>query len=250
MQQSLKRQKTLKRQKGVALLLVLWALALLSLLLGGLAGWIQLETRQATWQRQQTQGVLAAEAGMNQAVQAILDKTQRPRWIADGRAVPLRFDDAQLRVSVISERGKLDLNAADVDDILRMALACGASRDQSAQLSRALKARRGGNEPPLRVLEELRQLPGMTQMLYGRMLPEVTLWSGLPRPEPAFATPLLKRALNMPNQTAVDADPGEVVSIESQAQLPGGFIARLQTTVLLNPSEGNAQPYRVLRWQE
>lgn len=240
----------MKKQKGIALLLVLWALALLSLLLGGLAGWVQLETRQGLWQRQHTQALLAAEAGMNQAVLALLDKSHRPRWIADGRGTPLRFDEAQLLVGVTSERGKLDLNAALVDDVSKVAQACGASRNQAAQLTKALQARRGGDEPPLRVIEELRQLPGMTQILYNRLLPEVTLWSGLDRPEPAFATPLLKRALNMPNQAAVGADPGDVVTIESQAQLPSGYSARLQTTVLLNPSEGNAQPYRVLRWQE
>lgn len=240
----------MKRQKGIALLLVLWALALLSLLLGGLAGWVQLETRQGLWQRQHTQALLAAEAGMNQAVQALLDKSHRPRWIADGRGTPLRFDEAQLVVGVTSERGKLDLNAAQVDDVSKVAQACGATRNQAAQLVKALQARRGGDEPPLRVIEELRQLPGMTQVLYSRLLPEVTLWSGLDRPEPAFATPLLKRVLNMPNQAAVGADPGDVVTIESQAQLPSGYSARLQTTVLLNPSEGNAQPYRVLRWQE
>lgn len=240
----------IKGQKGIALLLVLWALALLSLLLGGLAGWVQLETRQGLWQRQHTQALLAAEAGMSQAVQALLDTSRRPRWIADGRGMPLRFDDAQLVVSVTSERGKLDLNAAQAEDVARTAQACGASRNQAAQLANALQARRGGDEQPLRVIEELRQLPGMTQVLYSRLLPEVTLWSGLDRPEPAFATPLLKRALNMPNQAAVGADPGDVVTIESQARLPSGFSARLQTTVLLNPSEGNAQPYRVLRWQE
>ncbi|WP_268796939.1 type II secretion system protein GspK [Pseudomonas huanghezhanensis] len=243
-------QSAFKPQRGIALLLVLWALALLSLLLGGLAGWVQLETRQAQWQRQHTQAVLAAEAGVNQAVQALLDKAHRPRWIADGRGMPLRFDEAQLVVGVTSERGKLDLNAAAVEDVVRVAQACGASRDQAAQLAKALQARRGGDEPLLRVVEELRQLPGMTQTLYSRLLPEVTLWSGLPRPEPAFVTALLRRALNMPNQAAVGADPGEVVTIESQAQLPSGFSARLYTTVLLNPSEGNAQPYRVLRWQE
>ena len=240
----------MKRQKGIALLVVLWALALLSLLLGGLAGWVQLETRQGLWQRQHTQALLAAEAGMNQAVQALLDKAHRPRWIADGRGMPLRFDEAQLVVGVTSERGKLDLNAAQVEDLARVAQACGASRNQAAQLAKALQARRGGDEPPLRVIEELRQLPGMTQVLYNRLLPEVTLWSGLDRPEPAFATPLLKRALSMPNQAAVGGDPGDVVTIQSQAQLPSGYSARLQTTVLLNPSEGNAQPYRVLRWQE
>lgn len=239
----------MKRQKGVALLLVLWALALVSLLLVGLAGWVQLESRQGLWQRKHTQALLAAEAGMNMAVQALLDQAQHPRWIADGRGIPLRFENAQLIVAVASERGKLDLNAAMVDDVVRIAQACGAKSDQAAQLAKALQARRGGGRP-LRVLEELRQLPGMTQILYSCLLAQVTLWSGLARPEPAFATPLLRRSLNVPNQAAAGGDAGDVVSIDSQAQLPGGFSAQLQVIVLLDPSEGNAQPYRVLRWQE
>lgn len=73
---------------------------------------------------------------------------------------------------------------------------------------------------------------------------------GLSRPDAAFASPLLRSALNLPQQTATGTDPGSVLSIDSQAQLRGGVIARLQTTVLLSPSESNAQPYRVLRWQE
>ncbi|TDV50169.1 general secretion pathway protein K [Pseudomonas graminis] len=240
----------MNRQRGVALLLVLWAVATLSLLLGGLAGWVQLETRQALWQRQHTQALLAAQAGMNLALQALLDVNHRPRWVADGRAVPLAFDDARMVVSVSSERGKLDLNAASHEDITRVAQACGADRDEATRLGQALQARRDGSAAPLRVIEELRQVSGMTQRLYQHMAPEVTLWSGLSRPDAAFASPLLRSALNLPQQTATGTDPGSVLSIDSQAQLPDGVVARLQTTVLLSPSEGNAQPYRVLRWQE
>src|SRR5471030_1710899 len=92
--------RRMKRQRGAALLLVLWALALLSVLLGGLAGWVQLQSRQALWLRQHTQTVLAAEAGI---ALVMADR----RWIADGRDIELTFDDAQLHVSLRSERGKL-----------------------------------------------------------------------------------------------------------------------------------------------
>ncbi|MDP0919122.1 hypothetical protein Q6272_29135, partial [Klebsiella pneumoniae] len=73
----------MKHQRGVALLLVLWVLALLSLLLGGLAGWVQLETRQAAWHRQHTQAALAAEAGVALVMQALADPLQRKQWVAD-----------------------------------------------------------------------------------------------------------------------------------------------------------------------
>lgn len=233
----------MKRQRGAALLLVLWALALLSVLLGGLAAWVQLESRQALWLRQHTQTVLAAEAGI---ALAMADR----HWIADGRDIPLTFDDAQLHVSLRSERGKLYLINAEADDFMRLALACGATQGQADQLVKALEARRKQGLPPFRVLEEVRQLPGMTQALYSQLLPEITLWSDLDRPDPAFASPLMRKALNLPRQNAEGADPGEVLVVDSRAQRPGGYHARLQITVLLSPTEDSAQPYRVLRWQE
>ena len=125
----------MKRQRGAALLLVLWALALLSVLLGGLVGWVQLESRQALWFRQHTQTVLAAEAGIALAM-------TDPRLLADGRDIPLTFDDAQLHVSLRSERGKLYLVNAEPDDFIRLALACGASQAQASQLAKALETRR------------------------------------------------------------------------------------------------------------
>ena len=240
----------IRHQRGVALLLVLWVLALLSLLLGGLAGWVQLETRQAAWHRQHTQAALAAEAGVALAMQGLADPLQRKQWVADGREIPLVFDDAQLHVSLHSERGKLYLNSAEVTDFARLALACGASQAQANQLARDLEVRRNQGLAPFRVVEELRQLPGMTQALYSALVPEISLWSGLDRPDPAFASALMRRALNLPHQSAVGADPGEVLVVSSRAQRPGGYHAQLQATVLLSPAQGSAQPYRVLRWQE
>ena len=240
----------MKHQRGVALLLVLWVLALLSLLLGGLAGWVQLQTRQAAWHRQHTQAALAAEAGVALVMQALADPEQRKQWVADGREVPLVFDDAQLRVGLRSERGKLYLNSAEPADFARVALACGATQAQASHLAKALETRRNQGLAPFRVVEELRQLPGMSQALYSRLVPQITLWSGLDRPDPAFASPLMRKALNLPHQSAVGADPGEVLVISSRAERPGGYHARLHVTVLLSPSEGSAQPYRVLRWQE
>ncbi|MGY2401142.1 type II secretion system minor pseudopilin GspK [Pseudomonas sp. SDO5271_S396] len=231
------------RQRGAALLLVLWALALLSVLLGGLVGWVQLESRQALWLRQHTQTVLAAEAGI---AQVMADR----RWVADGREMALTFDDAQLHVSLRSERGKLYLINADGQDFMHLALACGATPAQASQLAKALDTRRNQGAAPFRVLEELRPLPGMSQSLYSRLLPELTLWSDLDRPDPAFASPLMRQALNLPQAHAEGSDPGVVLMVDSRAERPGGYRAHLQVTVLLNPTEDSAQPYRVLRWQE
>ena len=233
----------MKRQRGAALLLVLWVLALLSVLLGGLAGWVQLQSRQALWLRQHTQTLLAAQAGIAQVM-------AQGQWVADGRSMALTFDDARLQVSLRSERGKLYLVNAAPQDLTRLALACGATPVQAQQLAKALETRRHKGLAPFRVLEEVRQLPGMTPALYSQLLPHITLWSDLDRPAPAFASPLMRKALNLPRQDAEGVDPGQVVEIDSRAERPGGYQARLRLTLLLSPAEDSAQPYRVVRWQE
>jgi len=240
----------MNRQRGVALLLVLWVLALLGTLLAGLLGWVHLQNRQALWQRQHTQAVLAAEAGVGMAVLAQLDRDPQRRWKADGQPHALRFDDASLAVNVTSEAGKLDLNAAPVESFARLVLACGGSAEQSAQLSQALNQRRGGDRAPLRTIEEVRELPAMDQRLYTCASAQLTLWSGLPAPDPLLASPWLRRVLNLPQAGAITSDAGPVITVHSRATLPGGFTTTLSVTLLLNPSKEGARPYRVLRWQE
>jgi general secretion pathway protein K len=234
----------------MALLVVLWVLALLSVLLAGLAGWVRLETRQALWQHQHTEALFAAEAGVGMAVAALLDRDPRRQWLADGQPHALNFDGSALQVSVFSERGKLDLNAGAAADFARLLKNVGASNTQADDLQRALEQRRGGGQAPLRLLEEARELPGMTQALYTALLPDITLWSGLDSPDAAFASPQLKRALNLAKGIPQVGDQGPILTLYSQAQLPDGFTSTLGVTLLLNASKEGTRPYRVLRWQE
>lgn len=240
----------MNRQRGVALLLVLWVLALLASLLAGLLGWVHLQNRQALWQRQHTQAVLAAEAGIGMAVLAQLQRDPQRHWAADGQPHALRFEDAQLAVSLRSEQGKLDLNAAPVEQVARLLRACGATAGQLAQLTHALNQRRGASQSPLRRVEELRELPGMSQPVYQRAVPFVTLWSGMASPEPGLAEPWLQQALNLPRSRATGRDAGPIITLQSRATLPGGYATTLSVTLLINPSKEGARPYRVLRWQE
>ena len=240
----------MNRQRGVALLLVLWVLALLGTLLAGLVGWVHLQNRQALWQRQHLQGQLAAEAGIGMAVLAQLDREPQRRWQADRQVHAMRFDDAELAVSLRSEQGQVDLNAAPAGLIARLLQACGAAPGEARQMAQAMEQRRGEDQAPLRMVEELREIPGMSQALYQRALPYVTLWSGLPAPDPRFAAPWLQRTLNLPQARPSVMAAGSIITLESRATLPGGYTTTLRVTLLLNPSKEGARPYRVLRWQE
>ncbi|RRV10684.1 general secretion pathway protein GspK [Pseudomonas sp. v388] len=236
-------------QRGAALLVVLWVLALLGTLLAGVASLVHVQNRQALWQSQHTRALVIAEAGVALAVEALTRRDLRARWRPDGREQFQRFDDSELQISVRSERGKLDLNSALSGDFARLFQACAAGPGPAKALARQLDRRRA-ESTPLRMLEELRELPGMTQALYQCTLPYVTVWSGEDRPLPDLAAPLLAHALNMPPARGLPTDGGQTFSISSRARLPGGHDATLQVTLMLNPPKEGARPYRVLRWQE
>lgn len=238
-----------RRSQGIALLLVIGLLALLTLMLSGLVGAVRQELRLGQWQREHTRAVWAAEAGLALAVRGLREPAPARRWIADGRLQALEFDGAALQVRVRSERGKLDLNLASAADLARVALGLGATAEQSRQLAAALSIERGDDRPPLRALEEIRGWPGMTAALYARLLPHVTLWSGLVRPDPAFASAPLRQALGLPQVDAQGSDPGPIVTIQSLAIRPQGFSAQIHGTVLLSIEQG-PRPFRVLRYSE
>ena len=128
-----------------------------------------------------------------------------------------------------------------------------ASAAQAAALNvaaQALNQRRRGERPPLRTIEEVRELAGMDQHSYTCASQHLTLWSGLPTPDARLASPWLRRALNLPQGSGTAQEAGPVITLQSRATLPGGFSKTLSVTLLLNPSKEGVRPYRVLRWQE
>ncbi|TLG91598.1 general secretion pathway protein GspK, partial [Pseudomonas edaphica] len=60
----------MKRQRGAALLMVLWALALLGLIMAGVVDTLRLENRQSAFSLQQTHARLAAQAGLALTIQS------------------------------------------------------------------------------------------------------------------------------------------------------------------------------------
>ncbi|MGC1549899.1 MAG: type II secretion system protein GspK [Rhodanobacter sp.] len=202
-----------RAQRGVALLVVLWACTLLAILLGGYAVLARTEGMQARYQFQQTQAHYAAEAGVMRAIYAMQAPRQEDRWLADGRSYPFDFDGTAVTVAITSESGKVDLNAATpavltglfqaagLDPAHAAVLAqavvdwrsFGLSTDQVAQKKAAYQAAGrdyGPRNGPFASIEELQMVLGMTPDMYSKVAPAVTIWSGRATPDPTTA-PLL-----------------------------------------------------------
>jgi general secretion pathway protein K len=205
-----------RRQSGVALLVVMWACTLLAIMLGGYAVLAHTEGLQSSFQFQQTRAHYAAEAGVMRAIYALQAPNIADRWTADGRIYPFAYDDAKVGVSVISESGKVDLNAATPDVLASLFRAAGVDPVRAATLSQAVidwrsfaisqqqGAQRtaaytaagrdyGPRNGPFASVEELQMVLGMDPGLYETIAPDVTIWSGRSSPD-ATTAPLLALA--------------------------------------------------------
>jgi general secretion pathway protein K len=104
------------RERGIALILVLWAVALLTVIAASFAFETRTETMLAANLVDKAKADAAAKAGIRRAIAGLLVKGDE-RWTDDGSVRSLRFGEAELRIAAVSEHGKIDLNAAP-DDLL------------------------------------------------------------------------------------------------------------------------------------
>lgn len=267
-------------QRGVALLLVLWACTLLAIVLGGLAALARTEGLQARYQLAYTQAHYAAEAGLMRAVYGLQDLRPGQRWIADGRPYQFHFDQAQVLVRAVSESGKVDLNAAAPEVLEGLFVAAGEPADRAARLAEQVVAWRsvasvdaaaaagdaayaaagrdyGPRHAPFASVGELQLVLDMTPTLYQHIANDITIYGGNATPDPNTATPLALAAIPGMDPAQMQAiraarernatDPGLVVgngtthSIESQATLADGTRAMLRATIRLQAGVGGGQ---------
>lgn len=190
-----------RRQRGIALMLVLWVLSVLTIMAGGFA----LSTRRALDQSQTalslSEGLALADGGINYAMFMLSHPDAKQRWQSDGRPYVVRLPSGEVRVRIVDESGRLDLNVAqeatlrafltralgDQELATRLTDAILDWRDQDS-LKRLHGAeiegyRAAGRSPrpqnrPFVVPEELAGVLGVTPQIAARLSPLFTIWSG------------------------------------------------------------------------
>ena len=276
-------------QRGVALLLVLWACTLLAILLGGYAALARTEGLQARYQFAQTQAHYAAEAGLMRAIYGLQDPQATQRWIGDGRAYTFRYGSTNVVIHAIDEGGKVDLNTATPEVLQNLFQAAGQQPAQAQQLAAhvvdwrnpptmagegdaqraayvAAGLHYGPRNGPFATIGELQLVLGMNSALYRRIEPVLTIWSGNTSPNPNTASTLALQAIpgmtpqqlqeilivrqQNANNPSMALNNGTTHSIQSEATLADGTRAVLRATVRMQAGLVGIQPYAVLRWRE
>lgn len=98
------------KQQGVALVLVLWIVSLLTIMAASFTLTIRRETSIIGFARDSAQARAIAAAGVASAKKMLLNTDEKLRWHADGSLYQLTFSNAKIRLRIFDEAGKIDLN--------------------------------------------------------------------------------------------------------------------------------------------
>lgn len=190
-----------KGQGGVALVLVLWMVALLSVIAGNFAYSMRSEAQITHNQLQVAQAKALADAGVQRALFELMKPpTSLQRWQGDGVPHELVLAGTTVRIVILDESGKIDLNTASDTLIRSLFRSVGLSDEESAALLDAvldwrdndmLRRPNGAEEAdyravgrnyspanaPFETVDELRLVQGVTPELYRKLAPALTVYS-------------------------------------------------------------------------
>ena len=264
-----------QRQRGIALVIVLWLLVLLTVIAASHARVIRTETRLASNQVEAGKARNIAEAGAHHAILEMMVRDTTLRQPVDGSVYRVRFDDGIAAISTRDIRGLIDINRAPATLLDTVLAAAGAEESQRKALVDAildwrdkddLKHARGAEDEDYRragmkwaardgafsTVEELRYVMGMTNTLFERLAPYLTVHSGSSSVNLEFAPPWLVSVLSASENTPpANNTTRRVVSsvcrITVWATSYGGSNASLDMVVKLNPT--GEKPYTILSWR-
>lgn len=253
---------TARRQRGGALLAVLWVSAALAAIVFSLAATVRTEVERAGGSLDAVRATYLAHGAIERFL-LHLTWAQYVRPGADapgGRFVPGRqrllwaFPGGVVDVEITAESGKLNLYSAPPPVLLRLLLGLGVESGQAEQIAAGINARRSGNlsqgpsfsprQPSFLQSEDLLSVPGMTPEIYygwwerderGRLVERgglaryVTLLEG-GYLNASYAAPVVMRAAGVPEGTIADLmrarEAGQMIApdrLAAMGPLPGGM---------------------------
>jgi general secretion pathway protein K len=192
------------RQKGFALVLVLWVLSLLTIMAGSFALSMRREAAIVADSSINAKAMAVAESGLAIAELMVMNPDQRQRWRTEGSIYQIDYGDSTVRVRLLSETGKIDLNSADqtllqglmayapvdaelqtqlvnaildwrdTDDLVRID---GAEKKEYKQAGLSYQPR----NMPFQSIEELQLVLGMDEHIFKWIENLVTVYSGQPQ---------------------------------------------------------------------
>jgi general secretion pathway protein K len=271
------------RQRGIALVLVLWVLILLGLIAASFLRETRLGTNLARNIAENARAEALADAGIQRAMLGLLDRDPATRWRADGTAYSLVLDDGMVVIRIEDENGKIDLNRAPARLLLGLFESAGADPETARNVADAISDFRdpdherrpagaedtdylaaglaeGAKDAPFDDKDELMQVLGMRREIYDSIRPYITVHSGRGRVNLFTASEFVLRAI--PNLTPeqlerIRAD--KVSGVRLQRAQPDTVTVRAEATTrgggafireaVMRRTGDSERPFSILDWR-
>ena len=267
------------RQNGMALIVVLWLVVLLSVMAAGHSRNVHTDTTLAARQVQSAKARALAEAGINHVILEMLAADSVRKLRTDGSLFDIRIGDDVVTIAIREASGLVDLNAAD-PELLDAALgACNVGESARRELVDAILDWRDGDDlrrlngvedddyvaagvawtsrdDAFEAVDELKYLPGMSQARYDCLAPFVTVYSGRGGLNMEYAPPALVAALTGEEMPA--AEPGEdgrgsgprngTFHVYASASGSAATVAAIEAVVRV--SRASQTPFTIVDWRE
>lgn len=273
-----------QRERGFALLLVLWGLILVGLIAASFLRETRVSTTLARNIVENAKAEALAEAGVQRAILGLIDSDPATAWRADGRLYRFALGEGTVKVQIQDEGGKIDLNHARADTLVALFQATGSDPEAAHKLTDAIldyadrdsdRRPAGAEDPDYATAglrgeakdahfdrkDELLNVLGMSRGIYHAIAPYVTVYSGQSDVNPSTAPELVLRTI--PNLTArqlgelmaarsAPIQPQllrvEVVTIIASAETTGG--GRFVREAVAQHSGDPASPFWILDWRQ
>lgn len=229
------------RQRGVALVLVLWVLVLLTTIAMSFVTTTRMETALTANVRGERESRALVDAGIQFQILQLLRNDGADgenTWPADGVFRDWSFAGRTIQVRAVPESGWIDLNAAGADLLTGLMRAIGLDEaDATALANRILDWRdRDGEVRPdgaeereyeaagypygprngrFETVDELQQVLGINRRIYRAAAPALTVLSRRRTVDPTYAPPLVLEAL--PGVDPESAEESQVTRSEERA---------------------------------
>jgi general secretion pathway protein K len=264
------------KQHGMALVLVLWLVVLLSVIATGHSRNTHIETRLAARHVDTSTSRHVAEAVIQLAILDLLLADGEQPVDTSGRARPVQVLGRNATISIRRASGFIDLNKADDTVLQALFLAGGANDAQALQLAHAVVDWRdsddllhmhGAEDDDYRSagiqwtsrdadferIEELQYVFGMTGNVYRAVLPYVTVYSGQSafdiEAAPEFLINALTGSALAMNSASTRNDIG-TGNYHIAVSIPGANSTLVSIEAVVNISGSREEPYRLLEWRE
>lgn len=258
-------------ERGFALLIVLWAVVLLSLLATQLTAAGRTEVQLAGNLKAAAATEAAADGAIQEAAFHLLDPASR--WAADGRDRQVQVPGARVALRIDNEAGKVNPNLAEPPLLQALMGHLGADQRSAESIADAIADWRypdaqprphGAKAPqyraagldygppgtPFSSLDELGAVLGMTPALLDRMRPYLSVLTDA-APDPAAAAPPVLQAIrdvSGPPRGASAPLPPRTVTITAQATGDAGGRFTRRAAVRLGAT-GKEPLALVLTWE-